>query len=201
MIAYRKERIENAILFFAKEHYKKTKNYISQTALYKYLAFFEFRHLAKYGEMPLELQYKAMEQGPVPIEIYSKRDDAQGFSLVKFEPTQIQSGVTIYIIKPIGKFNADYFSENELEEMKNLTEIFAQQWVTASVMSDASHRDIRAWAKTYKTSPNAMINPIDNFIRDIEMVASNELKPEEERFLMHQKLADYIAKNTQMVTA
>jgi hypothetical protein len=155
--------------------------------------------LAEYGEMPLELHYKAMEHGPVPIEIYSKHDDTQEFSLIKFEPTQIQSGRTIYIIKPTGKFNADYFSENELTEMQNLIDIFAQRWITANVMSDASHREIRAWAKTYKSTPNAMINPIDNFTRDISTISSDELKPEEERFIMHQKLADYVLENTQMV--
>ena len=48
---YKKERVDNAILFFAQKHYKKTKKYLSQTALYKYLAFFEFRYLKKAGDM------------------------------------------------------------------------------------------------------------------------------------------------------
>jgi hypothetical protein len=60
MIAYRKERINHAMLFFAQEHHKKTHRYLSQTVLYKYLAFFEFRYLKFYGEMPLELTYRAM---------------------------------------------------------------------------------------------------------------------------------------------
>jgi uncharacterized phage-associated protein len=91
MLAYRKERIDNAILFFAKEHYKKTKNDLSQTALYKYLAFFEFRYLKKYGEMPLELEYKAWEYGPVPIEIYVNRETIGYFSLTAFEPVPLKS--------------------------------------------------------------------------------------------------------------
>jgi hypothetical protein len=159
MIAYRNERIENAMLYFTQEHYKKTKKYLSQTALYKYLAFFEFRRLDKYGEMPLALQYRAMQFGHVPTEISSERDK-NSFSLIKFEPQQTSTNKTIHLVKPNGKFNADYFSENELTEMENLIEIFAQKWVGAGIMSDASHEAIRAWKKTYKISPNEIIDPI-----------------------------------------
>ena len=82
MPAYQKERLENALLFFSQEHHKKTKKYPLQTVLYKYLAFFEFRYLEKTGIMPLELHYRAMKNGPVPIEIYDKRNQAGAFSTV-----------------------------------------------------------------------------------------------------------------------
>jgi hypothetical protein len=131
MLAYRKERIDNILLFFAREHYKKTKKYLSQTALYKYIAFFEFRHLKARGDMPLELQYRAMEHGPVPIDIYDHRFDHDFFSKVIFEKYKLPSGKDAIVVKPNGKFEDDYFSENELEEMNNLVEIFAQQWVDA----------------------------------------------------------------------
>jgi hypothetical protein len=186
MIAYRKERINHVILFFAKEHYKKTQKYLFQTALYKYLAFFEFRYLKSYGEMPLDLEYKAMEHGPVPIEIYAKRQTRNYFTLVSFEPAG--NG---FIVKPIGKFNPDYFAETELEEMRNLIEIFAQKWVTSSVMSDSSHKDIRAWRVTYKKHPNQIINPIDEFDRNILEIPEEELTPQEERFLVQKNIQEY----------
>ena len=187
MQVYRKERLENALLFFALEHYKKTKKYPSQTTLYKYLAFFEFRYLDKTGTMPLELTYRAMENGPVPIEVYDKRSQPGAFSSVDFEPFDTQKGKDGYIIKPKGKFNPDYFAEAELEEMRNLIEIFAQQWVGANVMSDASHEAILAWKKTYKNQPNAIIDPIDDFKRDITSVPTESLSSAEERFLIHRK--------------
>jgi uncharacterized phage-associated protein len=193
MLAYRKERIENAILFFAKEHYKKTKNDLSQTALYKYLAFFEFRYLKKYGEMPLELEYKAMEHGPVPIEIYANREKPGYFSLITFEPILLKGGGTGYIVKPNGIFNPDYFAETELEEMKNLIEFFAQRWVTASIMSDSSHREIKAWRIAYKNNPNAIIDPVDEFDRDISAIPAEDLTPEEERYLFKKSIRDYCA--------
>jgi uncharacterized phage-associated protein len=186
MIAYRKERLNNAMLFFAQEHYKKTHKYLSQTALYKYLAFFEFRYLKTYGEMPLDLEYRAMEHGPVPIEIYANREAKDYFALVSFEPTK--SG---FIVKPTGKFNPDYFAETELAEMRSLIEIFAQQWIGAGVMSSASHNDIRAWRTTYKKHPNQTINPIDEFDRNILEVPEEVLTPQEERYLTQKAIKEF----------
>ena len=183
MMPYRKERIDNALLFFAQSHYKKTKIYLSQTFMYKYLAFFEFRYLEKTGDMPLELTYKAMERGPVPMEIYDNRAVPGYFSKVIFEPSPMKDGKTKYTIKPKGIFEADYFAEAELEEMNNLIEMFAQSWVRASEMSEASHQAIKAWKKTYDRQPNAEIDPIEEFDRDIMATPEEELTTAEERFL------------------
>jgi len=183
MLPYRKERIDNAMHFFAQNHYKKTKKYLSQTFLYKYLAFFEFRYLEKYGDMPLELTYKAMERGPVPMEIYDNRAAQSYFSKVIFEPSPMKDGKTKYTIKPKGIFEADYFADAEIEEMNNLIDMFAQNWVRATEMSEASHQAIKAWKKTYDRQPNAEINPIEEFDRDIMATPEEELTTAEERFL------------------
>ena len=182
---YRKERIDNAILFFAKNHYKKTKRHLSQTYLYKYLALFEFRYLKATGNMPLELTYKAMEYGPVPMEIYENRENSGWFPKVNFESFPLISGGTGYLVKPNGKFNKDYFAEAELEEMSNLIEIFAQQWVKSNDMSEASHQAIKAWRTTHSRSPNAVIDPIEEFDRDIMTIPEEELTTAEERFLIY----------------
>ncbi|MDR2510772.1 MAG: SocA family protein, partial [Spirochaetaceae bacterium] len=166
MRAYRAERIENAVLFFARNHYQKTKNYLSQTALYKYLAFFEFRYLKQTGDMPLELTYKAMKRGPVPVEIYENRDNPSYFHKVIFEPFKTGYG-NGYRIRPNGEFNSDYFAEAELSEMNNLVEVFAQKWVGSSEMSGASHESIQAWKKAFKRSQNAIIDPVEEFDRDL----------------------------------
>jgi uncharacterized phage-associated protein len=186
MVAYRKERVNHAMLFFAQEHYKKTHRYLSQTALYKYLAFFEFRYLKSYGEMPLDLEYKAMEHGPVPVEIYANRETGNYFTLVSFEPTG--NGL---IVKPAGKFDPDYFAETELKEMRDLIDIFAQQWVGAGVMSKASHGNIRAWQVTRKEHPNQTIDPIDEFDRNILTIPEEELTPQEERYLTQKAIKEF----------
>jgi hypothetical protein len=188
MLPYRKERIDNALFFFAQNHYKKTRIYLSQTFLYKYLAFFEFRYLKKTGDMPLELTYKAMERGPVPMEIYSNRDKPEYFLKVGFEPFPLRDGKTGYLVKPKGIFEQDYFADAEIDEMNNLIEIFAQQWVKASDMSDMSHQAIKAWKKTYSIQPNADIDPIEEFDRDIMAVSEDDLTTAEERFLFQHGL-------------
>lgn len=192
MHAYQKERLENALLYFVQEHHKKVKKYPSQTVLYKYLAFFEFRYMEKTGTMPLELTYKAMKNGPVPIEIYDKRSQPRAFSTVDFEPFKTKIGSDGYIVKPKGKFNPDYFAIAELEEMQNLIDIFAQKWIDANVMSDASHESILAWKKTYAKQPNAVIDPIDGFKRDITVVSPETLSSAEERFLIHRTIAELV---------
>ena len=188
MLSYQKERIDNALIFFAQNHYKKTKSYLSQTFLYKYLAFFEFRYLKATGVMPLELTYKAMQHGPVPMEIYENRDKPGYFSAVIFEPFQTKSGATGYFVKPNGKFNPDYFADAELEEMNNLIEMFAQQWVGTHEMSEASHQAIKAWKKTHSRHPNAIIDPIEEFDRDIMSIPEEALHAEELKYLMHRKM-------------
>ena len=190
MQAYQKERLENTLLFFALEHYKKTKRHPSQTVLYKYLAFFEFRYLEKTGTMPLELTYRAMKNGPVPLEIYDKRNPSGAFSTVDFEPFAPSSGYSGLVVKPKGKFNPDYFADAELEEMQALIEIFAQKWVGANVMSDASHEAILAWKKTYTKQPDAIIDPKDGFKRDITATPTETLSSAEERYLIHRKIAE-----------
>ncbi|GHU10715.1 hypothetical protein FACS1894151_10270 [Spirochaetia bacterium] len=137
--------------------------------------------------MPLSLTYKAMQRGPVPIEIYENRNNPGFFSSVVFEPVEIRGGITGYIIKPKGKFNPDYFAEAELEEMNNLIEMFAQIWIGASEMSDASHQAIRAWKITYSHRPNDIIDPAEEFNRDISVIPESELSSAEEKFLIHQK--------------
>jgi hypothetical protein len=190
MLSYQKERIDNALLFFALNHYKKTKKYLPQTFLYKYLAFFEFCCLKAFGDMPLELNYKAMDHGPVPVEIYGNRDNPAYFSKVIFEPFQTKNGKTGYLVKPNGKFDPDYFSEAELQEMDGLIDIFAQQWVGVPEMSEASHQAIMAWKKTYSRQPNAVIDPIEEFDRDITAVPEDALQTGELKYLTRRKMME-----------
>ena len=190
MQTYQKERIDNAMLFFAQEHHKKTRKYLSQTFLYKYLAFFEFRYLKAVGDMPLELTYKAMDHGPVPIEIYGNRDKPECFSKVVFEPMQVKGGKLGYIVKPNGKFDPDYFAEAELKAMNELIEMFAQVWINTNDMSDMSHQDIKAWKKTFSRKPNVEIDPIEEFDRDIMSIPEEELQNAEYKYLIHRKMLE-----------
>lgn len=180
MKAYRNERIENAIAFFAGEHYKKTSHFLYQTSMWKYLSFFEFRRLEQTGEMPLELSYCAMEHGPVPIELYHNISNLKS-DLYRV----IQEDQNKYKFQATGRPNLDYFSEDEIAELNNLIFMFAQKWVQTKIMSDSSHQAIKPWIATWKTNPNSLIDPILQF-SDIKTKTEDELSAIEEHFLTWQ---------------
>jgi hypothetical protein len=131
-----------------------------------------------------------MDHGPVPMEIYENRENTTYFKKVVFEPKLTNSGNTVYFVKPNGKFDPDYFSLAELEEMSNLIEMFAQKWLRTSEISDASHHEIKSWKKTYSREPNSNIDPIEEFDRDIMSTPEEILHTAELKFLMHRKMLE-----------
>lgn len=184
MHPYFKERLENIICFLASEHQERTKEPLYQTSLYKYLAFFEVRILKKTGQLPLGLKYLAMERGPVPADLYNNRETIRSD---KFRFISEEGGK--YKVQAIGKPDLDYLSDLEVEELKNLIEIFAQRWIRTKVMSDASHQDMVSWKKAYNKRPNTVIDFKDEF-PDIEKKSLNELSAAEERFLMERAIQE-----------
>ena len=183
MIPYQKEKIENAICFFASEHQKRTKKPLYQTFLYKYLALFEFQCIKKFGRPPLELKYLAMDKGPVPIKIYSRRESYETpcFVFKKISPDQ-------FIVIPKGSPNLDYFPQIEQLEIKRLVEIYADKFVKADDMIEASHQSIKAWRETYAEKPNSPIDYQKEFDRDLEKKPREELTVAEESFLIYKAL-------------
>lgn len=179
MRAYQQERVENAICYFAGEHRKRTHRYISQTELYKYLAFFDFRMLEATGRAPLDLEYEAMDYGPVPVDIYRNRFE-QRSALYRFEKQQDN----IVLVKASSKPDLDYFSAAEQTEMDNLVVIFATPGMKARTMSAASHGSIRAWRLAReRQSGSPLIDKADTF-PGLAQKSEGELTSAEERFLM-----------------
>jgi hypothetical protein len=189
MIAYQKEKIKNAIAFFAKEHRKHTKQYLYQTFLYKYLGFLDLDGVAKNGIPVLGLTYRAMDRGPVPIEIYEKRKNYKT-DLFYFKNIKENN----YIIVPKDKKpNLDYFSKNEIDEMYRLIEIYANRFVSCGDVSEASHQEIKAWKKAYKQKPNSIIDYDLCFEENINDKPEEELTPPEESYRIH-KTIEYMEK-------
>ena len=183
MVPYQKEKIENAICFFAKEHTKKTKQPLYQTFLYKYLAFLDFEILKETGRPCLGLAYRAMERGPVPIELYGKLDTIKSSC---FESREKDNNKIIIV--STGMPNLDYFSQKEIKQMNRLIEIFAQNYVKARLISDASHESIIAWKKTWNKCHNSMIDYSSEFDDDLFKKKEDELTYPEESFLIYRAL-------------
>lgn len=184
MIPYQKEKLENAVCFFAAEHYKKTHHRLYQTFLYKYLALFDFGYLKTYGKPALELTYKAMQMGPVPKELYESRDDPHLSNIFKFIKDEENHIVVVASKKP----NLDYFSKREIDMMKELIEIYGQSYITSGLMSDASHEVILAWKRTWEKHRNAIIDFSLEFPGDVFARDENNLTFPEEVFLIQKGL-------------
>jgi len=170
MIAYRKEKIENAICFFATEHQKRSGKPLVQTYLYKYLAFLDFCCVEKTGIPSLDLEYKAMERGPVPYKIYNKRS-ALKTDLYEF----IDMGDGVFEIRAKAQPSLIYFSEFEKGIMNQLISKYATKYGITNEISEDSHKLIRAYKKAYNIKPNSRIDYLLTFN------SNPYLKPKENR--------------------
>lgn len=180
MITYQKEKIENAICFFAFEHKKKTKRRLSQTFLYKYLALFDFKTLDSTGQPALGLKYMAMDKGPVPIDIYEKRNNLKEHC---FEFKSI--GDNVVIVEAKGKPDLDYFSKNEIKLLNELIFIYANNFIKTKEISEASHQEIRAWRKAYHIQKNSIINFKQQFDDKLHEKDEKSLTFAEQGFLIY----------------
>ncbi len=184
MIAYREEKIKNAICYFAKEHYKRTNRYIRQTLLYKYLGFLDFESIKNRGKPVLGLSFIAYDKGPVPPEIRAKRDnyDTECFSF-------FNTGGDYYNIMPKSDADLSYFSKSEIELMDNILSRYSRKELRNEEMIDAAIKDshkILAWEKARKRFHKKM--RYEDMFPNIDKKSEEELTPEEENFLIYEGL-------------
>ncbi|MGO9137096.1 MAG: type II toxin-antitoxin system antitoxin SocA domain-containing protein [Syntrophales bacterium] len=177
MIPYQKEKIENAILFFANEQAKSARKPLYQTYLFKYLAFLDFECLKETGRPSLGLTYKALKKGPVPIDLYNQNITFESFEYVTDELGKF--------IKPKKKPDMNFFSKLELKIMNRLVEIYAQNYIMSKHISDASHEAILAWKRTWRSDPNGIIDYSLNFDGNVLKKSHDKLTYQEENYLLH----------------
>jgi len=178
----RERKLETAIWYFAKEHLKRTGKKLTQTMLFKYLAFLDFWSVKRIGKPAIGLGYDAFPYGPVPRNLYRKFQrvikykDYDFFRVIKEEAP---SGKKITYIVPIeGKEgNLKFFSQFELNLMKELLEIFGDSSLTTRHFSEASHQKLLAWKKAWKKAEklNRKRYPM-RFEDEIENLGNNEEK-------------------------
>ncbi len=185
MVAYRKERVENAICFFAHEYKKRTRKYPTHTYIYKLLAHFDFQRLKNTGQPAFDLEYRAMKNGPVPKEIYNKRHNYHT-PLFSFVPKMVKQRESVFIY-PKGKPDLDYFSEEEIDDLKSMAEVFIKSSIPSKVLSDASHQEGSLWDTTAKKEPNAIIDLADAFPGLLDK-PDEEMTPQEINFLIYSGL-------------
>ncbi len=188
MIAYKKEKINNAICYFASEYKKRTNRDIPQTILYKMLAFLDFKILEKTGKPALELEYKAMQNGPVPREIYENRGIPYETECFKFVQTSPQN----YIIEHKQEPDMDYFSKYEKETMEEIIYRYTNKNVTqkelSKIICDDSHNEIKAWKVAWDKKKNSIID-YDYVFGSIFFKPGVELSQAETTYLTYRSFA------------
>ena len=173
------EKLKNAICYFAQKHPSKKGAPLYQTYLYKFLAFMDFGSIAERGKPIFGLSYDALEEGPVPMEIYNKRDklNNETFIFIKLDENK-------YIVRPKKQANLSYFSEYEIRKMDDILDKYSKKGITTKVVNKASH-SIRAWKATER---NVTIL-YDDMFENIKCKNEEKLTPEEETFLIYKSIA------------
>lgn len=156
-----KDKLYNVINYIAKAYRKKTSRYIPQMILYKMLAWIDVESVKKIGVPVFDLNYIAMERGPVPEELYSNRENLKT-DLFRFFKGNIINGNITYRIKAEGKADLDCFSDFELDIIDNTIDIFAEKDISTEIASESSH-EITSWRKAWNRCHNSRISLTDEF--------------------------------------
>lgn len=184
---FAQERLENAISYFSHEHKRRSGEPLTSLRLYKYIGLMEHWGFSTHGKPVFDLTFKAMQMGPVPIEVYDKRKawNTPLFQFVPykfFKPDAQFDGA--WTVMPKGKPDLGFFSKQEIVEMDRLLEIFAQKGISSQDMSDASHDVVTAWKKTWKVNQNGIIDWGLTYPVNPKEKPAADLSPEEEQFLL-----------------
>ena len=108
--------------------------------LSKILYFADQKHLVKYGSPIVGDYYVAMDNGPVPSQIYDMLKSVRGDSLFKSEEFEKYFKVEgDYIVKPLAKPDMDEFSESNLECLDEA--ISENKDLSFQVLKKKSHGD------------------------------------------------------------
>ncbi len=190
MIAYSKERLDNAVAHFAKCHEEITGDRAYKTYIFKYIALFDFMILEETGKPAFDINYDAFERGPVPTELYDHIDEYSSsfFSIIDDENGN-------HFISPSQNINMDYFSKFEQEKINQVVEESIFPGMKTDDVCNKTHVDILAWQIAWENRGTSRRVPMD-YSEEFKNILDKEeadLSPEEESFLVYRglKLANY----------
>ncbi len=194
MIAFREQKIENAIVYFSSEFRERKGYFPRQTWIYKFLALLDFRTLRKFGIPCLGLPYDAMQFGPVPTSIYNKREGSSMGDKYRFikaiKNSQCQDG---YRVETSAKPDLDFFSDNEMDVMDEIVEQYISQDVNLDTLIEDAHKEILSWKHAWdlaqREGRNKMSMEYSDEFPDIGKKTAEQLTPKEERFLWYKSIS------------
>ncbi len=161
-----RKRLDLAIGYFAKNYYERLKRFPTQTQVYKYLAFVDFTSVKERGKPVFGLEYKAMQWGPVPFEVYNEfKNITQVEQYPYFKVLKKDNRIDIAPLLN-KKLDMKFFSKEELKLLDRFIEILIDESNKTNHYSEASHQKIKAWKKAYDKRPNSLMNYFDEIEND-----------------------------------
>ncbi len=146
LISHEREKLCEAIVFFAKNTRK-----LGKTKLFKLLYFLDFEHFKLRGRSVTGLNYFAWPKGPVPKSLFEEfghpGEDLAAcadFSQIK----TLRGGMNL--VTATKAFDPKVFSRRELSILKSLAERYKE--ATADEMVEETHLENRPWHQIYEVA-------------------------------------------------
>ena len=145
-----REKLLNAVIYFAKNV-----KIASKLKIFKLLYFLDFKHFQETGKSVTNLDYYALDWGPVPCDFYGEvkdnelpKDFSDYLMIEQFKSENSEKSGGIFKPKLKVQPNMKVFSPREKRIMCELVEIYKD--VDAKLISDVSHFKNHPWDKTRK---------------------------------------------------
>jgi uncharacterized phage-associated protein len=143
IVAHHREKLINAILFFATNT-----RYCGKIKLIKLLYLLDFTHFRQTGHSVTGFDYHAWELGPVPYDFYQEwdtlRDDLA--AAIEIVPEKVIN-YTRELVHPKREFEGREFSKRELKIMRSLAERFYDDM--SKPLVNITHAERGPWAKIW----------------------------------------------------
>ncbi|MBA3014671.1 MAG: SocA family protein [Proteobacteria bacterium] len=139
MITFSREKLINAILYFAKNT-----NYCGKTKLMKLLYFLDFIHFRQTGKSVTEMDYYAWDFGPVPVKVWGEL--TSGMQADMNAAISISTKKDFQHILAKQKFSDEFFSPRELRILEQVAFIYCDS--PTNEMVELTHLENTPWAKT-----------------------------------------------------
>ncbi|MRX06781.1 DUF4065 domain-containing protein [Pseudoduganella sp. FT25W] len=144
LISHEREKLLNAIIFFAKNT-----SYLGKIKLWKLLYFLDFEHFKETGRSVTGMSYSAWPMGPVPVALHNEvSEPAEDMAAkIRFGSKDVKGTNAMLTVTPLVDFDPSHFSKRELRLMERLAADFYK--TKADDMIEATHLENQPWHKIY----------------------------------------------------
>lgn len=181
LISHERDKLINAIIFFAKNT-----RCLGKTKLCKLLYFLDFEHFKETGRSVTGLDYSAWKMGPVPVALYEEVEmpEPDMAEKIEFKEKPTQRGSPMLIVKPLAEFDQSHFTRRELRILRGLADEFRD--AKAEEMIEATHLPSQPWHKVYiEEGKRQQPIPYRLALAESEAEAMDEVIRERQDFVSH----------------